>query len=145
MKKLLFAAAALCAFGFIGTAQAADTKTPGPYDLPLVGEYVNDAGFLVIAPAAKGENANYNVGLQDKSGKCSLEIVAGTWQNSEQQSPISKATHPKAIVAVQSQDYPNFALWPEDEKIRLADDALPLDKLDPACAVFKGNMVFTRK
>ena len=144
MKKLLFIAAALCAFGFAGVSQAAD-KTPAAYDLPLVGEYVNDAGWLVIAPAAKGENANYNVGLQDKSGKCSLEIVAGTWQVSEQKSPISRTLHPKAIVAVQSQDYPNFALWPEDEKIRLADDALPLDKLDPACAVFKGNMVFTRK
>lgn len=144
MKKLLFTAAALCAFGFVGICQAAD-KTPAAYDLPLVGEYVNDAGFLVIAPAAKGQNANYNVGIQDKSGKCSLNIVAGTWQTTEQQGAIGPKTHPNAIATVQGQDFPNFALWPEDEKIRLADDALPLDKLDPACAVFKNNLVFTRK
>ena len=142
MKKILFAA--LFAFGFIGICQAAD-KGPGPYDLPLVGEYVNDAGIVVIAPAAKSQNANYDVLIQDKSGKCSLQIVAGTWQTTEQQGAIGPKTHPNAIVTVESKDYPNFALWPEDETIRLADDALPLDKLDPACAAFKDNMVFTRK
>ena len=39
----------------------------------------------------------------------------------------------------------NFSLWPEDEKIRLAESALPLDTVDPACKVFKDNPVFTRK
>lgn len=144
MKKLLFMAAALLTFGVFGSAQAAD-KTPEPDNLPLVGEYVNDAGIIVIAPASKGENANYNVDIQDKSGKCTLQIVAGTWKNTEQQGVTGPKTHPKAIVTVESQDYPNFALWPEDEKIRLSEDALPLDKLDPACAVFKDNLVFTRK
>lgn len=144
MKKLLFMAAALFAFGVCTTAQAAD-KTPGPYDLPLVGEYVNDAGILVIAPAAAGQDANYNVGIMDKSGKCDLQIVAGTWKATEQEGVVGDKTHPNKIVSVKSQDYPNFALWPEDEKIRLAPDALPLDKLDPACAVFKNNLVFTRK
>lgn len=142
MKKILFAA--LFAFGMAGVCQAAD-KTPGSYDLPLVGEYVNDAGMIVIAPAAKSQNANYDVLIQDKSGKCNLQIVAGTWQTTEQQGAIGPKTHPKAIVTVESQDFPNFALWPEDETIRLSEQALPLDKLDPACAVFKDNLVFNRK
>ena len=142
MKKVLFLAAALCVFGLAGMSHAAEKA---PANLPLVGEYVNDAGILVIVPAAKGENANYNVGIMDTTGKCNLQIVAGTWKVTEQQGAIGPKTHPNAIVAVESQTYPNFALWPEDEKIRLFEEALPLDKLDPACAVFKNNLVFTRK
>lgn len=143
MKKFL-CLAALFAFGLVGISQAAD-KASGAYNLPLVGEYVNDAGMVVIAPAAKSQNANYDVLIQDNSGKCSLQIVAGTWQTTEQQGAIGPKTHPNAIVTVESKDYPNFALWPEDQTIRLADDALPFDKLDPACQAFKGNMTFTRK
>lgn len=109
-----------------------------------LGEYVNDAGYLVIAPAAKGQNANYNVGIVDKTGKCNLQIVCGTWKTSETTSAVSPATHPDMIVAVEGQKYPKFSLWPEDQKIRLADDALPLDA-EPACKVFKDNPVFTRK
>lgn len=138
MKKVLALAAALFAFGIYSNAQAAEP-------LPLVGEYVNDAGYLVIAPAAKDQNANYNVGIVDKTGKCNLQIVCGTWKTSETTSATSKATHPNTILAVEGQKYPNFSLWPEDEKIRLADDALPLDTVDPACKVFKDNLVFTRK
>lgn len=114
------------------------------YDLPLVGEYVNDAGYLVIAPAANSQNANYDVGLNDKSGNCRLQIVCGTWQNSETKTAISKPTHPKAIVAVESQKYPNFSAWPEDETIRLSEDAL--SQAGPECQkAFKDNLVFTRK
>ena len=76
MKKILFLAAALFAFGLFSNAQAAQ-------ELPLVGEYVNDAGYLVIAKAANGQDANYDVGIVDKSGKCNLQIVCGTWKTSE--------------------------------------------------------------
>lgn len=138
MKKVLFLAAALFTFGLFSNAQAAQ-------ELPLVGEYVNDAGYLVIAKAANGQAANYDVGIVDKTGKCNLQIVCGTWKTSETTSAVSKATHPNTIVAVESQKYPNFSLWPEDEKIRLSESALPLDTVDPACKVFKDNPVFTRK
>lgn len=137
MKKILFATA-LFAFAFCASAQAAQ-------ELPLVGEYVNDAGYLVIAPAAKGQNANYDVAIVDNSRKCNLQIVAGTYKVTENAKTNGPNMHPNAVVAVESQDFPNFSLWPEDEKIRLADDALPFDKLDPACQVFKNNLVFTRK
>lgn len=137
MKKLLALFVALAGLGLCSTAKAAQ-------ELPLVGEYVNDAGYLVIAPAAKGQNANYNVGIVDKTGKCNLQIVCGTWKTSETTSAVSPATHPDMIVAVEGQKYPKFSLWPEDQKIRLADDALPLDA-EPACKVFKDNPVFTRK
>lgn len=114
------------------------------YDLPLVGEYVNEAGYLVIAPAANSQNANYDVGLNDNAGTCRLQIVCGTWQNSETKTATSAATHPNAIVAVESQTFPSFSAWPEDETIRLADDALA--QAGPECQkAFKDHMVFTRK
>lgn len=137
MKKIIFAFA-LFAFVFCAKAQAAQ-------DLPLVGEYVNDAGYVVIAPAAKAQNANYNIGIMDKSGKCSIQIVAGTYKVTEQLGATGPKAHPNAIAAVEGQSFPNFSLWPEDDKIRLAEDALPFDTIDPACKVFKDNLVFTRK
>lgn len=137
MKKYLGIAAAFV-FCFCGTAWSANQ------DLPLVGEYVNDAGYLVIAPAAKGQNANYDVGLNDNAGKCRLQIVCATWQDSETKTAISKATHPNTIVAVESQTYPNFSAWPEDETIRLSENAL--EQAGPECQkAFKDNLVFTRK
>lgn len=143
MKKTLILAAALAAFGFCGAAQAAG---PGPYDLPLVGEYVNDAGMVVIAPAAKSQGANYDVGIISKDGKCQIQIVAGTNKVSAQSEKMNGAKfNPKAIAAVESEKFPNFSLWPEDETIKLAPDALPFDQLDKSCSVFKNNMTFTRK
>lgn len=138
MRKYFGIAAAAFMFCFCGNVWAAN------YDLPLVGEYVNDAGYLVIAPAADSQKANYDVGLNDNAGKCRLQIVCATWQNSETKTAISPATHPKAIVAVESQKYPKFSAWPEDETIRLAQDAL--DQAGPECQkAFKDNLVFTRK
>lgn len=138
MKKMLVAVCALMLMGSYAVAKAEPV-------LPLVGVYVNDAGYVVIAPAAKSQDANYDIGIMDRSGKCSLQIVAGTNKVSEQESPVGKTMHPNAIAAVESQKFPAFSLWPEDETIRLSPDALPFDQLDPACAVFKNNLVFTRK
>lgn len=137
MKKIFAAAAVMCAFGLYTNAQA--------QDLPLVGEYTNSAGYVVIAPAAKSQNANYDVGIMSNDGKCSIQIVAGTNKVSMQESPTGKVMHPNAIASVESAEFPNFSLWPEDKTIRLSDDALPFDKLDPACKVFQNNLVFTRK
>lgn len=142
MKTLCYTIlAALC---LAGVAQAADAPTD-PYDQPVVGEYVNDAGILVIAPAAAAQNANYDILIQDKSGKCSIQIVSSTWQATEQEGVNGAVTHPRSLATVKSEDFPNFSLWPKDNEVRLSEDALPLDKLDPACAVFKDNLVFTRK
>lgn len=136
MKKILVLAAFLLVFG--AYAQAADKPA-----LPLVGEYTNDAGYIVIAPAPKAEG-NYAVGIESKDGKCSLQIVAGTWKDSEQTTPVSKETHPNTIVAVKGEKYNKFTLWPVDETIQLSEDALPFDE-EPACKVFQNNLTFTRK
>lgn len=131
-------AAAVFMACFCGNVWAAN------YDLPLVGEYVNEAGYLTIGPAADSQNANYDVGLNDNEGKCRLQIVCATWKNSETQTAISPASHPKAIVAVESQKYSKFSAWPEDETIRLSEDAL--SDAGPECQkAFKDHLVFTRK
>lgn len=138
MKKLLVAACAVAIMGAYGLAKA-------DQELPLVGQYVNEVGYVVIAPASKSQNANYDIGIMDNSGKCSLQIVAATNKVSEQESPVGKTFHPNSIAAVESEKFPAFSLWPEDDTIRLSPDALPFDKLDPACAVFKDHLVFKRK
>lgn len=129
--------AAILALGMCGTAQSAQ-------QLPLVGEYVNSAGYIVIAPAAKGQNANYDVGMVDTTGKCNIQLVCAT-NSVKGDATTGQKFRDGAVVSVESQTYPNFSLWPEDQTIRLADDALPWDKLDPACKAFKDNPVFTRK
>ncbi len=136
MKKFVFLAALAMVMCFGSRAQS--------QDLPLVGDYTNEAGQVVIAkaPAAEG---NYVVAIQSADGKCLVQIEAATNQVTAQGQDTGATFHPNTIVAVDSQTYPAFSLWPEDQTIRLADDALPFDKLDPACQVFKGNMVFTRK
>lgn len=146
MKKFFVLAAAMFTLGLCANAQAASSAAaPGAYDLPLVGEYVNEAGYIVIAPAAKDQNANYDVGIMDKSGKCSIQIVAGTNKVTEQLGVTGPKAHPNTIAAVESDKFPKFALWPEDQTVRLAEDALPFDNIDPACKVFKDHLVFTRK
>lgn len=138
MRKYFGLTIAVFTFCLCGSAWGAN------YDLPLVGEYVNDAGYLVIAPAADSQNANYDVGLNDNAGTCRLQIVCATWKNSETQTAISPATHPNAIVAVESQKYSKFSAWPEDETVRLSEDAL--SEAGPDCQkAFKNNLVFTRK
>lgn len=132
MKKLLV----LAAFVFLASlsqANAADV---------LVGTYTNDAGTVTIAPGKDG--ANYDVSITGKDGKCSVQIQAAT-NTVTAEGKNGAVFHPNTIVAVESQTYPAFSLWPEDKTIRLADDALPFDNLDPACQAFKGNMVFTRQ
>lgn len=136
MKKFIVFTALALFMSFGATAQS--------QDLPLVGDYTNDAGQVVIAkaPAAEG---NYVVGIISADGKCQVQIQCATNQVNAQGLDKGANFHPNTIVAVESQKYPAFSLWPEDQTIRLADDALPFDQLDPSCQVFKGNMTFTRK
>lgn len=136
MKKFMFLAALAMVMCFSAKAQSED--------LPLVGDYSNAAGQVVIAkaPAAEG---NYVVGIISADGKCQVQIECATNKVTAGQTDSGKTFNPNTIVAVESQKFPAFSLWPEDQTIRLADDALPFDQLDPACQVFKGNMTFTRK
>lgn len=136
MKKFFFLSALAAFMCFGANAQS--------QDLPLVGDYTNDAGQVVIAkaPAAEG---NYVVGIISADGKCQVQIECATNQVTAGAVNSEKTFHPNTIVAVESQKFPSFSLWPEDQVIRLADDALPFDQLDPSCQVFKGNMTFTRK
>lgn len=136
MKKFMFLAALAMVMCFSANANSQDA-------LPLVGVYGNDVGTVTIAKAAN-PNANYDVAIADKSGKCSVTIVAAT-NNVTADGKNGAVFHPNSIVAVENETYPNFSLWPEDQTIRLSDDALPFDNLDPACQAFKGNMVFTRQ
>lgn len=137
MKKIIFLAAFAMFMCFGASAKSAD--------LPLVGDYTNDAGQVAIAkaPAAEG---NYVVGIISADGKCQVQIECATNKVTAQgDAGTGPKFHPNSIVAVESQKFPAFSLWPEDQTIRLSDDALPFDQLDPACQVFKGNMTFTRK
>lgn len=137
MKKFMFLAALAMVVCFGAKAQS--------QDLPLVGDYANSAGQVVIAkaPAAEG---NYVVGIISADGKCQVQIECATNKVTAQSETQGAPTfHPNTIIAVESQKFPAFSLWPEDQTIKLADDALPFDQLDPACQVFKGNMTFTRK
>lgn len=135
MKKLFILAAFVLSLGLCVNANAEQ--------LPLDGTYVNDAGTLTIAKAVQN-GANYDVLLTDKSGQCKIMIVAST-NNVTAEGKNGAVFHPNTIVAVEGQTYPNFSLWPEDQTVRLAEDALPLNELDPACQAFKNNMVFTRQ
>lgn len=110
----------------------------------LAGVYANDAGTVTIAKAPKGQDANYDVTIADKSGKCQVKIVAAT-NKVTADGKNGAEFHPNTIVAVEGQTFSKFSLWPEDKTIRLADDALPFNELDPACQAFRDNMVFTRK
>ncbi|MDE5831504.1 MAG: hypothetical protein K2H64_00690, partial [Desulfovibrio sp.] len=132
-KKLLVLAAFAFTFGLCANAGAQDV---------LVGTYSNPAGTLTIAKGTDG--ANYDVVIADQSGQCKITIQAAT-NNVTAEGKNGAVFHPNTIVAVESQTYPNFSLWPEDQTIRLADDALPLNELDPACQAFKDNMVFSRQ
>ena len=135
MKKLIVMAAALFVAGFSVNVLAHDV---------LEGTYANDAGQVVITDAPKGSNANYDVTISDKSGKCQVKISAAT--NKVTATGKNGAVYNiNVIAAVENQTYPNFSLWPEDETIKIAPDALPFDKLDPACQAFKDNLVFTRQ
>lgn len=134
MKKLFIFAALVMTMGLYATANAQD---------PLVGTYTNSAGTLTITKAAE-PNANYDVTLADQSGQCKITIVAAT-NSVTAEGKNGAVFHPNTIAAVEGQTYPNFSLWPEDQTIRLANDALPLNELDPACQAFKDNMVFTRQ
>lgn len=109
----------------------------------LVGTYANDAGKLVIADAPNGTGANYDVTITDNSGKCNVKITAAT--NKVIATGKNGAVYNvKILAAVESSEYPDFSLWPEDETIQLAPDALPFSRLDPACQAFRDNMTFTR-
>ena len=134
MKKLVALAAFVLSLGAFGYANAQEV---------LEGVYSNAAGTLTITKATDSA-ANYNVVLTDPSGQCKINIVAAT-NSVTAEGKNGAVFHPNTIVAVESQTYPNFSLWPEDQTVRLADDALPLNELDPACQAFKGNMVFTRQ
>ena len=135
MKKLFALAAALLVSGFGLNAMAHDV---------FEGTYVNNAGKVVIAPAPQGSNANYDVTISDASGKCLVKISAAT--NKVTATGKNGAVYNiNTIAAVESADYPAFSMWPEDHTIRLAPDALPFEKLDPACQAFKDNLVFNRQ
>lgn len=137
MKKLAFAAALLCAIAISGTAFSQEGQDV------LAGVYANDAGTVTIAKSTN-PNANYDVTIADKSGKCQVRIVAAT-NTVTADGKNGAVFHPNTIVSVEKETYPSFSLWPEDKTIRLAPDALPFDKLDPACQAFKDNMVFNRQ
>lgn len=130
MKKLLVLAAMLL------------LASPALADDVLVGKYANNVGTVTISQGKDG--ANYDVVIADPSGKCNVQIQAAT-NKVTAEGKNGAVFHPNTIVAVEGQTYPQFSLWPEDQTIRLADDALPFDQLDPACQAFKGNMVFTRQ
>lgn len=135
MKKLLvlFVFAAFAAFACAANAQGV-----------FVGTYANDAGQVVITNPDNGAPNNYQVAITDKSGQCNIKINATT--NKVTATGKNGAVYNITTLAtVQSVDFPGFALWPEDETIKLAKDALPFDKLDPACQAFKDNMTFTRQ
>lgn len=132
MKKLLI----LAALVFVANISVANAQNA------VVGNYANEVGTLVVTQG-QGEN-NFNVALSDKSGKCSVQIQATT-NTVTAEGKNGAVFHPNTILAVDSQTFPNFSLWPEDQTVKLADDALPFQNLDPACQAFKGNMVFTRQ
>lgn len=133
MKKLLILAAVAFLANF-SLANAAENA--------LVGNYANEIGTLTVTQG-EGQN-NFNVAIADKSGKCNVQIQASTNQVTAE-GKNGAVFHPDTILAVDTQTYPNFSLWPEDKTVKLADDALPFQNLDPACQAFKGNMVFTRQ
>lgn len=133
MKKLVI----LAALVFMANISAANAQNA------LIGSYANDAGTLVISQAQGGDN-NFNVAIADKSGKCQVAIQATT-NTVTAEGKNGDVFHPNTILSVDKQAYPNFSLWPEDQTVKLADDALPFQNLDPACQAFKGNMVFTRQ
>lgn len=141
MKKLA-ALAFMLTLAIASAALAAGKANGDPGADVLIGKYANDAGTVTITKGKGG--ANYDVAIQDKSCKCDVQIQAAT-NKVTAEGKNGAVFHPNTIAAVESQTYPNFSLWPEDKTIRLADDALPFDKLDPACQAFKGNMVFTRQ
>lgn len=132
MKKLLI----LAALVFMANISVAKAENA------VVGNYANEVGTLVVTQG-EGEN-NFNVAIADKSGKCNVQIQAST-NTVTAEGKNGAVFHPNTILAVDSQTYPNFSLWPEDKTVKLADDALPFQNLDPACQAFKGNMVFTRQ
>lgn len=132
MKKLLI----LAALVFMANISVAHAQNA------VVGSYANEIGTLTVTQG-NGEN-NFDVAIADKSGKCSVQIQATT-NTVTAEGKNGAVFHPNTILAVDSQTYPNFSLWPEDKTVKLADDALPFQNLDPACQAFKGNMVFTRQ
>lgn len=136
MKKILVLFALVLGLGFYAGANAQDQDV-------LVGTYGNSVGTVTITKATE-PNANYDVKISDTSGKCQISIVAATNQVTAE-GKNGAVYHPNTIAAVEGATYPNFSLWPEDQTIRLADDALPFGELDPACQAFKDNMVFTRQ
>lgn len=134
MKKLAFLFV-LALFGFAMNASAQSV---------FLGTYANDAGKMVITSPDKGAPNNYEVAITDKSGKCDVKIAATT--NKVTATGKNGAVYNiTTLGTVEGSDYPAFSLWPEDETIKLAPDALPFDKLDPACQAFKDNMTFTRQ
>lgn len=139
MKKLF----ALMVFALAGVLVANAQAGAAEPDV-LAGVYANDAGTVTIARAPKAEHANYDVTIADKSGKCQVKIVAAT-NKVTADGKNGAEFHPNTIAAVEGQTISKFSLWPEDKTIRLADDALPFDELDPACQAFRDNMVFTRQ
>lgn len=134
MKKLILFAA-LVFMANVSLANAAGNA--------LIGNYANEIGTLAISQAAGGDN-NFNVAIADKSGKCQVQIQATT-NTVTAEGKNGAVFHPNTILSVDSQKFPNFSLWPEDQTVKLADDSLPFQNLDPACQAFKGNMVFTRQ
>lgn len=132
MKKLI-----ILAFVFMANISIAHAQNA------LIGNYANEIGTLTIAQGAGGQN-NFDVAIADKSGKCQVQIQTTT-NTVTAEGKNGAVFHPNTILAVDTQTYPNFSLWPEDKTVKLADDALPFQNLDPACQAFKGNMVFTRQ
>lgn len=82
----------------------------------------NEACSLVIVPAAKGENVNYNAGMAERSGKCYIQIACGTSKTSGN-TTIGQKLYDKAAVAVESGNCRNFFLWLDDQTVKRADDA----------------------
>lgn len=133
MKKLII----LAAFVFMANISVANAQNA------LIGNYANEVGTLTIAQGQGGEN-NFDVAIADKSGKCSVKIQTTT-NTVTAEGKNGDVFHPNSVVAVEKQTFPNFSLWPEDKTVKLSEDALPFQNLDPACQAFKGNMTFTRQ
>lgn len=104
----------------------------------LTGMFSNRAGTITVAKKA-GDAGIYDIVIADKSGKCKIAVTGKTAFNSGS----GKAS--SIITSAETDTFPNFSLWPEGHSMKLGEDSLPFDKLAPACAAFKNNVVFNRQ
>lgn len=104
----------------------------------LTGVFGNRAGTVTITKKAKNSDT-YEIVISDKSGKCKIALTGKTGLNS------GNGMTSKIITATETDAFPNFSLWPAGQSMKLGEDALPFDKLAPACGAFRNNGIFNRQ